>query len=159
MTIPPARRMNLIARAFLITAVIALVMFHLLPMDGSAGQDDIRGWSIWGFFWDALDPATIASSPVELMVFGTMISTCLLVLAAPFSLDLLQKSRPLWWISAIISATGLGLVGWSCLELQRSFHVSLPKSLICLLTATALNFIGLLFIRRELPAKPIIDQH
>jgi hypothetical protein len=154
MPIPHARRMNLIALALLITALIAFVAFHFLPLEiytdpslFSKGHE--IGWRIWPSLVRFLNDVDF--NDLEGMIaVSAFLTYCLLVVGSPFIIPVLRVSRLGWWITVICS--GLAMCGFGGMivmtENNPSFSIPGP-GLYCLLASLALNFLGLLFIRRE----------
>jgi drug/metabolite transporter (DMT)-like permease len=162
MPIPHARRMNLIALALLITALIAFVAFHFLAVTiytdpGLISKSQEFGWELWPALVDFLKDADF--DELQGMVAASAFLTyCLLVVASPFITTILRKSRLIWWITVI--ASGVAMCGFGGMVLisdsDPSFSIPGP-GLYCILASLALNFLGLLFIRREVPAAPEVD--
>ena len=164
MPIPHARRMNLIALALLITALIAFTAFHFLPVMAEtefarigAAPDEINaGWSIWQEIGNFFVAPRIDDSQAMIGI-STFLTCVVLILACPFLVPLFRRSRLVWWIATI--ASGLVLTGLGGLlvitNLAPDDHPG--PAIFSLLASLALNFLGLLFIRRELPAAPEVD--
>ena len=153
MPIPHARRMNLIALALLITALIAFVAFHFLVItiytDPGYSKTRDLGWEIWPELLEFLKDVDF--DQIQGMIAASAFLTyCLLVVASPFLVPVLRVSRISWWVTVI--ASGVAMVGFGGIVLisddDPSFSVPGP-GLYCLLASLALNFLGLLFIRRE----------
>lgn len=156
MPIPHARRMNLIALALLVTALIAFVSFHFLVIEYDDSSPDM-GWEIWPTFFDTLKNLDITDME-DMLATSAFFTYCLLVIASPFSMVLLRNSRPLWWISTITSGGAFCTIsGMICLAELIGTSSTPGPGLYCLLASLALNFLGLLFIRREVPATPEVD--
>lgn len=164
MPIPHARRMNLIALALLITALIAFVAFHFLPLEsdteidrmGIEPHDVEAGWLIWqeiASFFKAPDIDDV----LDMIGVSSFLSCVVLIIASPFLISVLQRSHLVWWVATI--ASGLVLTGLGGLvvitELEPDDRPG--PAIYCLLASLALNFLGLLFIRREVPAAPEVD--
>ena len=161
MPIPHARRMNLIALALLITALIAFVAFHFLVItiytDPGYSKTRDLGWEIWPELLEFLKDVDF--DQIQGMIAASAFLTyCLLVVASPFLVPVLRISRIGWWVTVI--ASGVAMLGFGGVILisndDPSFSVPGP-GLYCLLASLALNFLGLLFIRREVPAAPEVD--
>lgn len=161
MPIPRARRMNLIALALFITALISLVAFHLLPFDPSlstTNPGENRGWIIWQFIGSVFSSARIFRVPdVETLAYGCLPVSMMLVTVAPFLIAVLRGSRPIWWMMMIMTSVCLASVSWLIWSLSRDPITTPPPSISVYLTAVILNFLGLLFIRREVPSAPEVD--
>ncbi len=164
MPIPHARRMNLIALALLITALIAFGAFHFLPVMSETEFDRMgadpneinAGWSIWQEIGNFLEAPDIHDSSAMIGV-STFLTFVVLILACPFLIPLFRRSRLVWWVATI--ASGLVLTGLGGLlvitNLGPGDHPG--PAIFSLLASLALNFLGLLFIRREVPAAPEVD--
>jgi hypothetical protein len=159
--IPHARRMNLIALALLVTALISLVAFHLLPFDPSLSTthpSENRGWIIWRFIGSVFSSGRIFRAPdAEALAFGCLPVSMMLVIAAPFLIPMLRGSRPIWWMMMIMTSVCLASVSWLIWSLSRDPITTPPPSISVYVMAVFLNFLGLLFIRREVPAAPEVD--
>ncbi|WP_264513662.1 hypothetical protein [Luteolibacter rhizosphaerae] len=148
-----ARRMNLIALALLITALIAYIAFHFLPLEvyppDLYGIEPDRGYEVWGEVVEfAKDPS--ANDPQDMIALAGFLCAAFLIIVSPFLVPLLHRSRWMWWTVVLVS--GATLCGLGGVLLLIFFHdgEAIPGSGIhCLLAALALNFLGLLFIRRE----------
>jgi peptidoglycan/LPS O-acetylase OafA/YrhL len=152
MAISHARRMNLVALALLLTALIAFVAFHFLVVEYDSdpmveGKHQI-GWEIWRSLFEFLKQADFSESR-GMVAAASFLSATLLVVLTPFLLPVLKKSRLMWWVVFIpagMATCGFGgIVAMNFFNAENSFGPGIP----CLLAAFALNFIGLLFIRRE----------
>jgi hypothetical protein len=161
MSIPQARRMNLIALALLITALIACVAFHFLPTisgeeidRGEYDPNDFKGWTIWEEIGNFAKSPNIGDFQ-EMIGVSTFLTGVLLILSSPFLIPVLRRSRLVWWIATI--ASGLVLTGLGGLLVISNLEPDDQPgpAIYCLLVSLALNFLGLLFIRRELPAAPL----
>ncbi len=160
MPIPHARRMNLIALALLVAALISLIAFHVAPLDGSLTSDGriVRGWVIWELVISVFTSGEFFQSSIGAMLaWMSLPMSMALVAGAPFLIHLLRGSRPIWWIMMIMTSVCLVAISWLIWELSRDPITTPPRSIGLLMTAVYLNFLGLLFIRREDPAAPEID--
>ena len=161
MPIPHARRMNLIALALLVTALIAFVAFHFLVItvvtDPGSSRSEELGWRIWPELLEFLKDADFNDAEGMIAV-SAFLTYCLLVIASPFIIPILRMSRLGWWITVI--ASGLAMCGFGGMILlsedDPAYSVPGPGT-YCILASLALNFLGLLFIRREVPAAPEVD--
>ena len=153
--IPHARRMNLIALALFITALVALAAFHVLPGFLVEGDEVLPGWAMWTILPELV--AEMPGEPLMMIIFASFIASAFLVLACPFVAGILRRSRISWWTVTISSGAAFFGLGGILL-----YHLALDPSLSssginCLAAAQMLNFLGLLFIRREMPAAPEVD--
>lgn len=154
MPIPHARRMNLLALALLITALIAFTGFHLLPVESRIESGD--GWWVWheiGIFLESPDLQDIQS----MIGISSFLTCVVLILSGPFLIHILRRSRLACRLATIVSGmvfAGLGVV----VAIHNLRPATQPgPAVFCLLASLALNFLGLLFIRREVPAPPVVD--
>lgn len=141
--------MNLVALALLLTALTAFVAFHFLVVEYESDKSEM-GWEIWPSLFEFLKQADF-SEPRGMIAAASFLCATLLVVLAPFLVPVLKKSRLLWWVIVIpagMATCGFGgIVGMNFLDFSNSYGPGIP----CLVAAFALNFIGLLFIRREAP--------
>lgn len=155
MAFSSARRLNLVALAILFTALAAFLAFHALPF--RAGSEEV-GWAVWVEVAEYLsDPEWSDTRP--LIGVTTLISAALLIVASPFLVPILRLSRLSWWVAVLSSGmimTGLGGLIVITHYIDESSETSGP-ALPCLIAALTLNFLGLLFIRREVPRAVIPD--
>lgn len=160
MPIPHARRMNLIALALLITALISLIAFHVAPFGDSLTSDGriVRGWVVWELVISVFTSGELLQSSIAVMLaWMSLPMSMALVASAPFLIHLLRGSRPIWWIVLIMTSVCLVAISWLIWELSRDPITTPPRSIGLLMIAVYLNFLGLLFIRREAPAAPVVD--
>jgi hypothetical protein len=154
--------MNLIALALLITALIAFIAFHFLVItiytDPGYSKTRDLGWEIWPELLEFLKDVDFDQLQ-GMIAASAFLTYCLLVVASPFLVPVLRVSRIGWWVTVI--ASGLAMLGFGGIVLisndDPSFSLPGP-GLYCLLASLALNFIGLLFIRREVPAAPVVER-
>jgi hypothetical protein len=152
MAISHARRMNLVALAILLTGLISLVAFHLVVfVDGRPDDEVSYGWQVWPEIWKTLK-APDFDDVLDLVATSAFLTNFLLIVISPFAILLFRASRLAWWVA--ISISGIALVGLSGVLLV-SYSDSPAGSqkpgagFFCLIASQVLNFIGLLFIRRE----------
>jgi hypothetical protein len=146
-----ARRMNLVALALLITALLAFAAFHFLVVVYSTafGEPHELGWRYWPVLFELLQSAD-ATEPRVMIASASFLSAALVVTLSPFLLPFLRKSRPGWWV--VVLSSGAATCGFGGIALTGVTDGDLDgygPALPCLLAAFALNLIGLLFIRRE----------
>lgn len=144
--------MNLIALAVLLTGLISFIAFHpLVVADGRPSDDVVRGWQVWPEIWQffkELDFSDIG----DLIACSAFLTSALLIVVAPFAIPLFRASRPAWWLAAIVSGTALiGLSGILLVDYTNAppDAEKLGPGFFCLIAAQILNFLGLMFIRRE----------
>ncbi len=161
MPIPHARRMNQIALALLITALISFVAVHFLVLqrytDPMLELPETVGWQVWPGMGDTLRFHLSSNDISGMVALSAFITFSLTVIGCPLLVPFLRASRISWWIVVITSGAAMcGLGGNILMEQDPSFSTPGP-GLYCLLASLALNFLGLLFIRREVPAAPEVD--
>lgn len=145
--------MNLIALALLITALIAYVAFHFLPVEvyppDLYGVEPERGYEIWEEVVEfAKDPS--ANDEQDMIALAGFLCAAFLITACPFLIPFLHRSRWMWWTVGLMSGATLCGLGGVLFLIFFYEGASIPgPAIYCLLAAMALNFIGLLFIRRE----------
>jgi hypothetical protein len=163
MPIPHARRMNLIALALLITSLIAFITFHFLPTISGEEIDregydpnEFKGWTIWEEIGNFAKSPNIGDFQ-EMIGVSTFLTGVLLILSSPFLIPVLRRSRLVWWIATL--GSGLVLTGLGGLLVISNLDPddNPGPAIYCILASLALNFLGLLFIRREIPASPEVD--
>ncbi|MEK7950072.1 hypothetical protein [Luteolibacter soli] len=152
MPISSARRMNLIALAVLLTGLISFVAFHfLIFVDFRPDDDAIRGWQVWPEVWRFVrDPDF--NQLEDLIATSALFTSVLLTVISPFAIPLFRSSRLAWWLAAIVSgAAMLGLTGVLLVNyvMEPSESEKPGAGFFCLVASQALNFVGLLFVRRE----------
>lgn len=138
--------MNLVALALLITALIGFVCFHFMVLNVDTER---KGWQIWPSLIEFLKAADFDDLQ-GMVAAAAFLTYTLLVVATPFAIIALCRSRLLWWLIAIASGTAMCGLGGVIILGMIDDDVSAPTpGLLCLLASLALNFLGLLFIRRE----------
>ena len=162
MRITHARRMNLMALALFTTALFSLAAFHLLSFDininPKVGDPATRGWVIWKFIFHFYSSDTLSRASIaEMLAFVGLPVSMMLVVCAPFLVGFLRGSRPIWWLMTIMTSVCLVATSWLIWELSQDPITSPPRSIRLFMIAVYLNFLGLLFIRREVPAAPEVD--
>lgn len=164
MPIPHARRMNLIALALLVTALIAFVSFHFLPTISGEEVDrrgydpnDFEGWTIWEEIGNFAKDPDIGDFQ-EMIGVSTFLTGVMLILSSPLIIPVLRRSRLVWWVATL--GSGLVLTGLGGLLVINNLEpvIQPGPAIYCLLASLALNFLGLLFIRREVPAAPGVER-
>jgi hypothetical protein len=163
--------MNRIAFAILIFALLAFIAFHFLPLvviydvgpGGSEESEVVTGWQMWPDAWENAKSGGAGSSDIAADMISNAALACgtLLIIAAPFLIPVLRISRITWWILVLMS--GLAAMGLSGVTV---FYFGLPQpadgaligaGFYLLVTAQILNFIGLLFIRREVVSELSVE--
>jgi hypothetical protein len=154
MAMERVRFMNLVAFALLATALLAYVAFHLLPIEiytapGLSDLDPDRGYRVWGEVLEfAKNPS--ADQGQDMIALAGFVCSAFLIVTCPFLVPLLNRSRWMWWIVVLASGAALcGLGGVLISIFYRDNHVIPGPGIPCLLAALVLNFLGLLFIRKE----------
>jgi hypothetical protein len=152
MAISHARRMNLVALAVLLTALISLAVFHGTVFVDHGPDDEVSyGWQVWPEIWRTVRAPNFDDF-MDLIATSAFLTSLLLIAIAPFAIPLFRASRLAWWLAAIVS--GLALVGLSGVLLvsysdPAAGSEKLGPGFFCLIASQVLNFLGLLFIRRE----------
>ena len=148
--------MNVIALALLCTALIAFGAFHFLEVQiyvdpGLAGQSGELGWRIWLEVYEFLkSPDPDEFQPM--IGIASLLASTVLVVACPFLVPVLSRSRWVWWIAVLASGSAMCGLGGVLLSTQNDPGYAVPgPGIYCLLGVLVLNFTGLLFIRREGP--------
>ena len=157
MPISRARRMNLVALAVLLTALISLIAFHLMVFADRRPYDEaVHGWQIWPEIWQFVTDLDF-SDIGDLIATSAFLTSFLLIVVAPFAIPLFRASRLAWWLAAIVS--GAALVGLSGVLVGD--YLGTPSGarepgpgFFCLIASQILNFLGLLFVRREHAPEP-----
>ena len=163
MPIPHARRMNLVALALLSTSLLSFVAFHFLViehhMDVSVmGKPHEMGWEIWPSLIRFLKDADFTELR-GMIAASAFLCGVVLITVAPFLMPVLKRSRLAWWM--LVLSSGIAALGFGGIVAVNAFDSGFSRSgpgVPCLLAAFALNFAGLLFVRRELPAEPPDDR-
>ncbi len=162
MPIPHARRMNLIALSLLITALIAFIAFHFLIIERYTDPmlklgPEMVGWQVWPILYDTLTSHLGSNNISGMIALSAFITFSLIVAGCPFLIPILKVSRLSWWIVVVSSGAAMCGLGGNILTEQDPDFSTPGPGLYCLLASLALNFLGLLFIRREVPAAPEVD--
>ncbi len=141
--------MNLIALALLISALPAFGAFHFLLFDSPTGNEEwnIRGWKLWREIIDVV--MSLSFDGAAMIAIATFLAHSLMVVSFPFIIAPLRSSRWLWWLAAVSS--GIALCGFGGFMITNFANRSPGPGFYSLLASLALNFLGLLFIRRETP--------
>jgi hypothetical protein len=159
MPISRARQMNLVALAVLLTALISFITFHGMVLVDRRPHDEVTyGWQVWPEIWQFardLDFSDIA----DLIATSAFLTSFLLIVIAPFAIPLFRASRLAWWLAAIVS--GSALIGLTGVLLGN--YLGTPSGeekpgpgFFCLIASQLLNFLGLLFVRRECAPEPVV---
>ena len=152
MSIPDARRMNLIARALLITALLFFVGFHLGDwVRATLDLEPLKGWELWKNAISVVRHSNLRGLPHSLFITMSALSVAtVLICGGPFAVKPLAASRALWWGATVVSAASfVGFGGFMAYHMAENALHEPGSGFFCLLAAQMLNFIGLLFIRRE----------
>jgi len=152
MPISRARRMNLIAMAVLLTGLISLIAFHgMVFADRRPDGEVTYGWQVWPEIWQFITDLDF-SDIADLIAASAFLTSVLLIVVAPFAIPVFRASRLAWWLAAIVSGTALtGLTGILVVDYTKepADAEELGPAFFCLIASQVLNFVGLLFIRRE----------
>ena len=162
MSLSRSRRMNLVALALLVSALVAFTIFHFSRVDEVFGfasgwlreKDSIAGWQVWLSGWVSAKTWNTGGPNVaaEMLVSAMLTSSALSIIAAPFLLPILRSSLLAWWLVVFFSFCGI------CLGISIVSDYAIPEAAVlgglrpgtyCLIFAQILNVVGLLFIRRE----------
>ena len=150
-----ARVMNLVALGFFVTALLALGGFHLTAWDLGFR---IHGWRIWPALW-SMAQAPDFSDTIESIGLIMFPSFVVLAVCSPFLIGVLRKSRLAWWLLVLFS--GICLISVGLFAISESSLPDNPDQLgpgfFCLAGALTMNFFGMLFVRRDVPATMPID--
>lgn len=149
------RIMNLVATILLAMGLLAFAVFHFQPIiayaDPSwAGKSHKDGWETWPMLFEFLK-GTDFSDTMSVIGASAFLCGSLSITASPFLTPVLKVSRPAWW--AVTIASGLaaaGFVGMVLSDPPDPDFCTYGPGVSCLLSAFALNFTGLLFVRRHL---------
>lgn len=150
--------MNLVALAFFITALLALGGFHLTRFTTDASDP---GYCVWIEFRDMVQSRDFDNSweSIGLWMFPCF---ALVALVSPFLVGTLNRSRLAWWMLVLFSGTCLITIGISIIAVTQ-FPSDEPEQqrstgFFCLAAALVLNFLGMLFVRRDgmaaIPSEP-----
>lgn len=152
-----ARVMNLVAVGLFITALLALFGFHVTEWESGMGSG-IHGWVIWPALW-SMAQAPDFSDTIESIGLIMFPSFVVLAVCSPFLIGVLRKSRLAWWLLVLFSGTCLISVG--LFAISESSLPDNPDQLgpgfFCLANALAMNFLGMLFVRRDVRVEMPID--
>ncbi len=140
--------MNLIALAFAVTALVVFVAFHFLPWSPLW-----KGWVVWEDIFGDLADGGLEEPPLVLAA-ASLLTESLLIVLLPFLLRMTWSSRLLWWtvtlVSGIATCALAGIILYFIL-LDPYTRAEAGPAVYCLVAAPVLNFISLLFVRREAP--------
>lgn len=160
MTKMPAAWMNRIALVLFIAASTSFVAFHFVEFwrfQNPAFDSNTTGWMIWPEFVETLK--VFSNLDVMQMIFwsGFLTSSFLLV-SSPFLVAVLRMSRLAWWFGALMSGAATLAFGFVVLPMAfKTDELSPGAGCVLLSSAMLLNLLGFCFIRREIPANPVIE--
>jgi hypothetical protein len=154
--------MNRAARVLFIVSFGCFVAFHFASFYIFPNQPflskDFTGWNIWV----AMVADTFRhSSRVDartMIAYSGFLTSALLLISAPFLLPVLRISRLAWW--GCVLTSGIAMIGFGSVIIPQgkvSGDVVPGPGYHLLFSAMLLNFLGFLFIRREIPPNPVID--
>lgn len=136
-----SRILRALPGACLIAALLLFAAFHFSP---PVTDDDDWGWRIWEGIWEYTDhPESLVEQPSDAVALASFLAFTLLIVASPFLLPVLRKSRAAWLLLSIVS--GLAGVGfWAVIFFGEIGELDdIAVGIWFLLTANALNFVGL----------------
>lgn len=121
----------------------ALLLFAAFHVSRPVTDDDELGWRIWENIWDyTKTPETLVENPADGVALASFLAFTLLLVASPFLLPVLRKSRGAWWALMIVS--GLAGVGfWIAIFHDGIGDTEIGMGIWFLLFANTLNFVGL----------------
>jgi hypothetical protein len=152
--------MNLIALALLVTSLLFFIGFHLGDwIHGSVESKPMAGWELWKNAFEVVRDSNLRGLPHSLFItMSALIVATVLICGGPFAVKPLAASRALWWGATVASAASFaGFGGFMAYHMAENAVHEPGSGFFCLLAAQMLNFTGLLFIRREVPAAPEVD--
>jgi len=136
----PAHPLNRLGIILLISALICLIGFHLLPIDRNS-----QGWEFWPAIWDVLTRRGRIQWE-SMIAISAFLTIAILVTASPFITRLLRASNLFRWLAIVASGTALlGLGGLILIDLPDG------PAFVFLLATMLLNFAGLICIRPHAP--------
>jgi hypothetical protein len=153
--------MNRAARVLFLVSFGCFVAFHfasfyILPNQLFPSQD-FAGWNIWvALVADAFRHSSRVDVR-EMIAYSGFLTSALLLVSSPFLVPVLRISRLAWW--GCILTSGIAMIGFGSVIIPQgtvSSDVVPGPGFYLLFTAMLLNFLGFLFIRREIPANPVI---
>ncbi len=152
--------MNRIALVLFFAALNSFIVFHFVEFwhfQDSSFDSDTTGWMIWPQLVGTLK--VLSNVEVMQMIFWSgLLTSSLLLVSSPFLVAILRKSRLAWWIGALTSGVATLAFGFVVLPLAfNSDELSPGPGCFLLSSAMLLNFLGFFFIRRDIPANPVIE--
>lgn len=156
-----ARTSDLVALGFLIAAVVAFGLYQGLvetrSYDLTAGPDVIsdesRGYQVWSTIYHAYQASYL--DDWSRFVIAGLVLGLVVTLVSPFLVNVLGRSRPLWWVGVCCSAMAVVGVCGGLLWMRYSSGWDSPPDFehgpgyYFLLSFPVLNFIGLLCVRKR----------
>ncbi|WP_035601384.1 hypothetical protein [Haloferula sp. BvORR071] len=140
------QRTNRTSLGLLVASIVVFAAFNLLPWDPRSPQFEV-GWKIWP---TVLSPSNWRQSGNLLPTMG-LLTGVLLIVGGPFLVPLLRSSRLLWWTAALVGGLGLGSVLLSMFAALAWSQYPLSPGVAALILSLALNFAGIISIRRHEP--------
>jgi hypothetical protein len=156
-----ARKSDLVALGFLIAAVVAFGLYQGLVetriYDPSMGPDvmleESRGYQVWSLIYEAQKAGSLDA--YDLFLVAGLILGVFVTLIAPPLVNVLGRSRSLWWTGVCSSAMAvIGVCGGTLWLRYWINWYPAPDyedgpGFYFLLSFPVLNFIGLLCIRKR----------
>ncbi len=146
---PNARSRNLLALVFLIVAFLLLAVFHFMPL-----SEGYRGWKIWPSILEFTRELARRPGILEwpggweaVLLIAAYPCMALLVIAAPWFIGVLGRSRVTWWIATLLAGVST-ICLWTIL-LRSGPGDGYFRTMLVLLVIPVLNLAGLLLIRPE----------
>ena len=151
-----ARVMNLVALAFFITALLALGGFHFLSWWKHVS---FPGWGIWNEMMGRVQSRDFSEPLANICLLMFPCFTAL-ALSTPFLIGVLRRSRLAWWLLVLFSGGCLISVGAFAITISSPAPDEPDQrgpAFYCLMASLGLNFLGMLFVRRDVQAMTAME--
>ncbi len=152
--------MNRVALVLFFAALNSFIVFHFVEFWHFPDPDfdsDTTGWMAWTQLVETLQD--FSNVDVMQMIFWSgFLTSSMLLASSPFLVTILRISRLAWWTGALTS--GVATLAFGCVVLPlviKSEEISPGPGCFLLSSAMLLNFLGFFFIRRDIPANPVIE--